>query len=431
MRLNRLDHVTVEATAKSGVVSRIYANPEIHLEASALEEAEAFSSIDGLKHLSFTPDFHKGAGTPIGTTALIDRIYPSVTGNDIGCGMKLDVLKDIKDIVVTDELIVSLREAFFSGKREVHIENRHDLLAYGLEAKVYGYSTDRIPVIKNAHQGGSLGDGTVSHVLKSFLDIDSTRDNFLGTIGGGNHFVEIQQIDEIIDTKSAYHYGMSAGKYCVMCHSGSLDLGHAVGNYFNDKARELWKGKYPENGFFYLPDELGLQYVYASYNAANFASMNRAVMASMVAHIVKSDLQSVYDSPHNLVWIDTNGYLHRKGSCPADADELVIIPGSMGTRSLLAIGKGFAGTLNSSPHGAGRVLNRNAARKTDLDQKIKVITKIDFSKTREDVSKEVRKHLAEEAPSTYKDITQIAATVDDANIARPIAWLKPILTLKG
>ena len=408
----------------------IYANEQVHLERSALDELESFAEIDGIQKLAFTPDFHRGAGTPIGTVALIDRVYPKIVGNDIGCGMRFDVT-DLNVLDFTPALADQLRHAFFGGGREVHLPSRSDLLAYGLESAVNGYSTDCLPRVNIAHQGGSLGDGDVSKILSSFTNITSTRDNFLGSIGGGNHFVEIQQVDEIVDRATAWKWGITPGRICVMCHSGSLDLGHVVGNYFKDKARDSWQGKYPDNEYFPLSDALGLDYIRASYNVANFATVNRAIMSSMVARILKTQLSSVYDSPHNLVWLDGANFLHRKGSCPAANEEPVIIPGSMGTRSLVAIGQGFDGTMSSSPHGAGRVLNRNAARSAASMENIHVVTKVDIDSVRNDVAVELRKTLSEEAPAAYKDITSVANSVQSAGIAQPVAWLKPILTLKG
>jgi tRNA-splicing ligase RtcB len=279
--------------------------------------------------------------------------------------------------------------------------------------------------------GGALGAGRASKVLQSYLDISSTRDNFLGTIGGGNHFVEMQVVDEIVDRKLAYAHGLKVGSFCIMCHSGSLDLGQTVGIYYKEKAKEQHKGAYPKNGFFALDDVMGLEYIDAAYNAANFATVNRAIMASMLAEVLDTNLSSVYDSPHNLTWLQNNKFLHRKGACSAELDEIVMIPGSMGTRSCLAVGQGFAGTMSSSAHGAGRVLNRNAARTTKVKENIDVITKIDLSRARPDIATEVGKHIAEESPSSYKDIEEVVASSVGAGIIKPIAWMKPVFTIKG
>lgn len=431
LKINRVDEVT-STVDDSGPQTTIYANQNIKLEPSALDELETFRTIDGIDQLSITPDFHRGAGTPIGTTALIDRVYPRVVGGDIGCGLRLDVTS-LTDVDVTRELKDQIRHAFFGGGREVLVDSRNDVLAYGLQARLRGYSTNRIPISQHSHSNGALGYGDVADILSDYANITSEIDNFLGTIGGGNHFVELQRVTKIVDKHAAYAAGIKVGSICIMCHSGSLDLGHVVANHHKDKAKKLYNGSYPEHGYFSLNDQDGLKYITDSYNAANFAMVNRAVMSSMLAEVLDTELKSVYDSPHNLVWYDEdqNKYLHRKGSCPANAGELVMIPGSMGTASCLALGRGFYGTMSSSAHGAGRVLNRNAARAVSDVAALHVVTKIDPDRVRADIAREVNKTLNEEAPSAYKDIGEVISTSEAAGILSMVAWLEPILTIKG
>ena len=408
----------------------IYVNENIHIENSALEEIDSFRTLPGIEFLSYSPDVHKGSGTSIGTTALIDRVYPAVTGNDIGCGMRFDVTS-LDKLEITPELISKIRHTFFEGGRDVHVKDKRDVLSYGIEAELFGQSVECIPKKNSSHSGGSLGAGDVASILESYHLNTGTRDNFLGSIGGGNHFVEIQQVEAIVDKVAAWKYGLKVGSYCIMSHSGSLDLGHAVGNYYKDLSKKLHTGKYPKHGYFSLDDKNGLEYIKASYNAANFATVNRAVMASMLATVLDTELSSVYDSPHNLIWLENEKFLHRKGSCPADVNELVMIPGSMGTPSCIALGQGFNGTYKSSAHGAGRVLNRGAGRLAKLDSDIIVVTKIDPTNVRADIAKELAKNLAEESPSVYKDIREVISTSESAGIIKPIAWMKPILTIKG
>lgn len=431
LKIHRVDEVT-STVIDSGPTTTIYANQNIKLEPSALTELETFRTIDGIKNLSITPDFHRGSGTPIGTTALIDRVYPQVVGGDIGCGLRLDVTS-LSDVDVTPSLKDKIRHAFFGGGREVLVDSRSDVLAYGLQAKVSGRSTNRIPSIQKSHANGALGYGSVADILSDYANIDSKIDNFLGTIGGGNHFVELQRVTKIVDKHAAYAAGIKVGSICIMSHSGSLDIGHVVANHHKEKAKSQHVGQYPVHGYFQLDNEFGLKYITDSYNAANFAMVNRAVMNSMLADVLDTELTSVYDSPHNLVWYneDTGMYLHRKGSCPANENELVMIPGSMGTASCLAIGQGFAGTMSSSAHGAGRVLNRNAARAVNETNALHIITKIDPDRVRADIAKEVMKTLNEEAPSAYKDIGEVISTSVDAGILNVVAWLEPILTVKG
>lgn len=363
MKLERKNSNMILANTDTKSI-KIFVNENIDLEKTALEELENFSNIEGVIDIAITPDFHKGSGTPIGTTALIDRVYPNIIGNDQGCGMRFDVTDlTIDDIEITEKLMDKVRHLFFEG--------------------------------------------------------------------GGNHFCEIQIVDEIVDKQLAFRYGIKKGSICIMCHSGSLDIGHLVSFFFKEKAKELWTGEYPVGGYFPLNDKLSQEYLMASYNAANFAMVNRMVMSGMMAEALNTSLKSVYDSPHNLVWDNGNNFLHRKGSCPAEENEPVIIPGSMGTRSAICVGKNFSDTYSSSPHGAGRVLNRNAARKSDDIENINIVTKIDYKKARDDVKSEIKKTLGEESPRVYKDITEVVNTVNDSGIASVVAWMKPLMTVKG
>lgn len=418
----------------SGPETNIYANNNIKLEPSALVELEKFRTICGIEKISITPDFHKGSGTPIGTTALIDRVYPKVVGGDIGCGLRFDVT-NLSDLVVTDKLKNDLRNAFFNGHREIFVKDRRDILAYGLQATLTGKSVSRIPKINKNHANGALGYGDVTSLLNSYTDNKSNIDNILGTVGGGNHFVEIQRVTEIVNRHAAYAAGIKHGSICIMSHSGSLDIGHVVANYHGDRAKELHIGSVPDHKYLSLSEKDGLRYIIDSYNAANFAMVNRAVMNSMVADILDTELNSVYDSPHNLVWYDesSNKYLHRKGSCPAHDQEIVMLPGSMETRSCIAIGHGFAGTMSSSAHGAGRVLNRNAARSSSdiIKKNPHVVTKIDIGSARPDIAKELTKSLNEESGRAYKDVKEVVSTSEEAGIFSVVAWLEPILTIKG
>lgn len=432
MEIIRQNENLLHALSNDHVI-KIFANENISLEKSAIEELETFSSIDGIQNIAITPDFHKGSGTPIGTVASIDRIYPNIVGNDQGCGMRFDVTGlNINDIEITDSFMDNVRHLFFEGGREVLVKNKADILEYGmLPDNLYGVTGEKIAKSQKAHRNGQMGYGGIHSIFQQYIDNKSERDNFLGSVGGGNHFCELQVVDEIVDRHLAYQYGLKVGDICIMSHSGSLDLGHLVSMFFKQKAKDMWTGEFPAAGYFYLDDEHSKQYLQATYNAANFAMVNRQVMSAMMAQALDTDITSIYDSPHNLVWDDGNNYLHRKGSCPAGLDEPVIIPGSMGTRSAICCGLGNTDTASSSPHGAGRILNRNGARKTsDIDQ-INIVTKIDYKKARPDVKQEVYKNLSEESPRVYKDITEVINTVVDSKIANVVAWMKPLMTVKG
>jgi tRNA-splicing ligase RtcB len=286
---------------------------------------------------------------------------------------------------------------------------------------------------------------------------ESGRDSEIATIGGGNHFIEIQYVEECIDKKTSYDWNLKKGHITIMVHTGSIGFGTSVGQYFIDLAKKIYPKilEKQEHGFYPLPTvgplkENGLQYLSAMGLAANFAFVNRLMLSELVlqclSKFVKKEIIStlVYDSPHNLIWSENNNIsnLHRKGATPAEKFECneifpdghpVIVPGSMGDFSYVLKGNGNCSSLCSASHGAGRKSARGEARKAnnnDLDT-IRVITKIDFKNVRKDVANEVIKNLLEEAPNNYKDIIPAIETLKNSDIAYPVAKLSPLLTIKG
>jgi RNA-splicing ligase RtcB len=246
-------------------------------------------------------------------------------------------------------------------------------------------------------------------------------------------------------------------------------LGHAVGGHFTDRARAIYPRDltHPEHGFYVLPTggphaALGAAYLDAMRNAANFAFANRLFLGLMAVRVLSEVIgrrvhaELVYDAPHNLVWESETApahHLHRKGACPAPGADPestgpfrytghpVIIPGSMGASSFVLAGCGRRETLQSACHGAGRSLSRG--RSVHVDEAIferamaplRVVTPIDPDsyevRSRRDILARYRARLKEEAPFSYKDITPVVQTVEDAGVARRVARLWPRLTIKG
>lgn len=298
---------------------------------------------------------------------------------------------------------------------------------------------------------------------------NDSRDSQIGSIGGGNHFVELQAIEEILDATTAYTWGVTANSIAIMAHSGSVGLGHPVGGFFLDRARDIYprEMKRPDHGFYVIPTRgphaaLAARYLDAMRNAANFAFANRLLLGLMtvrvLSEVLKRDVSArlVYDAPHNLIWEteDEKMFLHRKGACPALGGDPalsgsafrytghpVIIPGSMGAASYLLAGAGNDAALCSACHGAGRSLSRGKSRHVDQRtyestfDRLRVVTPIDPTapdvRLRRDVLTEYHDRLKEEAPYAYKDITPVVQTVEDARIARRVARTWPLLTIKG
>jgi len=446
------------------------------------QKEDFFGEDAGVRRVVLTPDFHKGSGVPVGTVVEAKGfVIPKAIGNDICCGMRLlvtDIPADKLD-GHWDELQKSLRGLFFQGKRNIPMSprQREAVLRGGLPGlldtikdnegtgiyKHYDQRTQRDDLESIHNHGGFKTKGIFGFdkFIKSSGEIDS-RDPQIGSVGGGNHFVEIQRIDEILCGETARRLGVVQGNIAIMIHSGSVGLGYAVGGHFIDRAREIFPKniKHPKNDFYVLPlsgqhQKDGAFYLDSMYNAANFAFANRLFLGLMavksIQDIIGIDVDSklVYDAPHNLIFPRAGYALHRKGATPAegpakDSDWMgkpVIIPGSMGSASYLLTGMGNNDALESACHGAGRLISRGAASHTDdkfYDEQVehlRIVTAVDPKspqmQMRKDILAKYKLRIKEEAPYAYKPITPVIDTIRDSGIARPIAKLFPLCTVKG
>lgn len=296
-----------------------------------------------------------------------------------------------------------------------------------------------------------------------------SRDSQIGSIGGGNHFVEIQKVERIIDGAVAHAWGLQPGMVTVMIHTGSVSIGQACGTFYRDKVKSIYprQMKHPDNGIYVLPlqerfEATAAQFWNALYNAANFAFANRMFLglmawASLEKCLGRCRFDLLYDAPHNMVWKQGQGseqtVIHRKGACPARGvgefagtpfeyyGEPVLVPGSMGASSFLLAGNGFPGTLSSAAHGVGRSLSRGRAMKgfekafREFMREFRVVTPIDFRrqdvKSRSDIVAKKYKELMQEAPFAYKGILPVIDTIEQSGMARPVAELQPLMTIKG
>jgi tRNA-splicing ligase RtcB len=296
-----------------------------------------------------------------------------------------------------------------------------------------------------------------------------SRDGQIGSIGGGNHFVEIQRVARIIDGSTAHAWGLKEGLVTIMVHSGSLSIGHHCGSHFRDVLREIFPSnlRYPANGIFLLPEGERHQKVLdlfwaAMNNAANFAFANRLFLTLMAVQSLREscgrfDVSILYDAPHNLVWraeMDAQPiYLHRKGACPAggfDAmqdtafayyGEPVLVPGSMGASSFVLAGRGNPEALWSASHGAGRAMSRGDALHGSDEafqaflKAFRVVTPVDLRRPdiqmRRDIVEKKLEDIKKEAPFAYKGIGPVVNTLTQAGIAQPVAELTPLMTIKG
>ena len=440
---------------------------------NAPEQVANITMLPGIvKNSMAMPDIHWGYGFPIGGVAATDEnsgvISPGGVGFDINCGVRLlRTNLNIKDIsleqikAIVDEIFKNVPSGLGS-KAKVRL-NKHeliDVLQRGARSPVengYGWSEDPNFLEEN----GCLDSADISHVSERAIRRGLSQ---VGSLGAGNHFIEIQKVEEIFDEKAASTYGITEkGQITVMIHTGSRGFGHQV---CTDHLRVLEQAvkKYNIN----VPDRQlacapvnspeGESYMKAMACAANFAWANRQLIVHWVRESFEKKLEDsaenmemkiIYDVCHNIAKLEEHiiddqkrkVFVHRKGATRAfgpdkkeipiqyrDIGQPVIIPGDMGTESYLLKGtKQSEETFGSTCHGAGRVLSRNQATKNWRG---------------EDIIRELKnrgiyihpasmKVVAEEAPNAYKDIRNVVDVTHGAGISKKVVKLLPLGVVKG
>lgn len=503
-RLERIDESSFRIANPFGVEARLFANAQVPVESVAISELvgllelqqtaervataepDFFGAAPRVCKVAVTPDFHKGAGVPVGTIlATKGFVVPAAIGNDINCGMRLHTtsLKAEQVAGRLNQLETRLRHSYFEGGRNIPMTRvqREALMREGLmglhgavpksqhEGQWGAFHRSIERDINRVDQCGSLA-ARQTFGLSDFLGPQElSRDGQIGSIGGGNHFVEIQQVHRILDGATAHAWGLKTGMVTVMVHTGSVAIGHLCGSHYRDVVRRIFPRalKYPQNGVFLLPqsERFGKEAALfwdSLHNAANFAFANRMMLALIALEALGQECGEIespllYDAPHNMVWNDElDGepvFIHRKGACPARGmtqlahtpfafyGEPVLVPGSMGASSFILAGAGNAESLWSASHGAGRQLSRGDALKGNDDefrrfmQEFRVVTPVDFRRTdvqqRRDIVEKKLEDIKKEAPFAYKGIGAVVKTLEEAGIARPVAELRPLMTVKG
>jgi tRNA-splicing ligase RtcB len=371
------------------------------IEDSAMAQVKNLCNLPfAYKHIAIMPDSHMGYGMPIGGVLAAENVLvPNAVGVDIGCGM----------------IAVNLN----IPAPPVHIIK-----------EIMGHIRQRIPVGFNSRDTAlgyeiDLPDG-YSHIRAQFgLDSQKTRCQ-MGTLGGGNHFIELQQDEN--------------GSLWVMIHSGSRNLGKRVCEHYNKLAMELnakWHVSVPhehELAFLPLGTEEGHEYRSLMWYCIDWAKMNREKMLDQVLRVFTEDrgvdIFPGYpiDTKHNYAADECHSgtivQVHRKGAVRAQKDEIVIIPGSQGTKSYIARGLGNPHSFESCSHGAGRRMSRSAASKTlDLQQQVKIMDDkgiVHGIRTEKDL---------DEAPGAYKDIDEVMENQKD--LVEIVHTLTPLGVIKG
>jgi tRNA-splicing ligase RtcB len=399
-------------------------------------------------------------------------------GYDINCGMRLLTTPLRKEEVDVKQLAQSIHRDIPLGEGKKNIRLSSDdfaaLLEGGVRAlfevthgghRVWEFWDDdeERPSLDKIEAKGSM-EGNPAAVSKRAAERGMSQ---LGTLGGGNHFIEIQEVESIYDKDIAKRFNIFEGQVVVMIHSGSRGLGHQVGDEYMKLARS-WDdshgGGQPNNNLCFLPidSKEGQNYISAMHSAANFAFANRHLMAALVKHNLRHcygdiPVTLVYDVAHNIAKFERhsgkNLLVHRKGATRAfDADRMkdtvfaglgqpVLIPGSMGTASYLLIGiPGGERSLFSVNHGAGRMMSRTQAagkrggrRRQGKKKREAAISDEQFRRSMEGIHLicEDRGSIKEEAPAAYKDIDVVIQTVTGADLAKAVARMVPLAVLKG
>ncbi len=466
----------LEPSGGMRVPARIYASQELvqELERDAsLDQAANVAHLPGIVAASLAmPDMHEGYGFPIGGVAAFDLdegiVSPGGVGYDINCGVRL--------------MATSLRAADL-GERLARIVSE----VQGAVPAGVG-SEGAIPSLSDADLDQALAEGAAWAVRRGFgqpedLEFTEARGCLpgadpralsprarergapqMGTLGSGNHFVELQTVDEILDAEAAAAFGLEEGTLAILLHSGSRGLGYqvcedALHAMRHAAARHRILVPDPQLVAVPIASADGEAYLAAMRAAANFAWANRQVMMALVeralVRVLGGNRQTlgfrlVYDVAHNIAKVEEHLVegkrrrllVHRKGATrafPAGHPEVparyaavgqpVLIPGDMGRCSYVCVGtpKAMQETFGSAAHGAGRRLSRTAARK------VAGARKIDDELGRRGilVAARSRKTLAEEMPEAYKDAAQVVASLAAAGIARPVVRLRPLGVVKG
>ena len=401
------------------------------------------------------PDIHQGYGFPIGGVAAMDAeqgvVSPGGVGFDINCGVRLlgssltvaDVRPRLRDLV--QQLFRDIPSgAGQSSALKVSDRDLEDILVRGPRWAVergMGSEADLDSTEERGRIAGASPDAVSPRAkLRGKPQI--------GTLGSGNHFVEVQYVDEVFDEEIACKYRIELGRIVLLIHTGSRGLGHQVCTDYvtqMDDAMRRYGIQVPDRQLACAPirSPEGTAYMKGMAAAANFAWTNRQCIAHAARGAFKrifgegTQMPVIYDVAHNIAKMENHlidgksrrVLVHRKGATRAFPGQAVFIPGSMGTASYFLVGRegSMRETFGSACHGAGRVMSRTAAKKGETAKEIQK----DLESRGIIVQSLTREGLTEEKPEAYKDIEAVVDVVHNAGLASRVARLKPLGVIKG
>jgi len=460
------------------VPARLYADEEL-MEATladrSLEQLANTATLPGIvKYAMAMPDIHQGYGFPIGGVVATKLphgvISPGGVGYDINCGVRL----------LATELLLEEMRPHLSDLATALYRNCPSGVGVRGSVKVSGAELDRVLVegsrwalrkgmahqedVNHTEEEGKLAGADPAKVSERARKRGRPQ---LGTLGAGNHFIELDVVDEVFDEATADVFGLRRGQIAVQIHCGSRGLGHQVCSDYVRRFQSAVK-KYgitlPDRELVCAPWDSpeGQDYYAAMACAANYAFANRQVLTYHVRRSFAEalsgkgfrgealGLRQVYDIAHNMAKVETHVVegqrqkvcVHRKGATRAfgpGSDVLprdyrvvgqpVLVPGSMGTASYVLVGteQAMGETFGSTCHGAGRTMSRKKAKKGVRGESLRAELEAGGIHVRAGSMA----GLAEEAPAAYKDVSKVVEVVQQVGIARPVVRLRPVAVIKG
>ena len=391
---------------------KVWLDSKQELEDECLRQAVNLSTLPGLhKWVALMPDTHPGFGMPIGGVAAFDSvIVPNAVGVDIGCGMAFT----ITDISASDFMKMNYPQRAVNGILE--------RIPTGFEH----HKDKRICKSVEAFSKYLLENPPMPSSKPLLVELKAASFQ-VGTLGGGNHFIEFQQ--------------SSDGRLAVMVHSGSRNLGYKIYNHFNRIAKDIRRKSGEEAtlkadlAYFEAESRVGMEYIAWMNMAKDFAKESRASMLEGAKKVLVEifgqsiSFEGDLDCHHNYASLETHYskdvWVHRKGAISARKGEMGIIPGALGMSSYIVEGLGNPESFNSSSHGAGRLLGRKQARMT-----IPLETTInDLSEKNITLGKVRLDDLSEESMRAYKNIDEVLRKEND--LVKPVMKLETLAVIKG
>ncbi|SCL71275.1 release factor H-coupled RctB family protein [Micromonospora citrea] len=369
-------HLRQDSLPKSSPATvSVFASANSWIESDALVQCQRVAALDGMVHVAAMPDLHPGKGAPIGAAMASTVLYPFLVGSDIGCGIAVFPVKLRR---VVPERIAA-----------------------------------RFPDLDRALDPEQDADDPAWAALDG--EVPAGHVEGLGTVGRGNHFVELSRVGTVLDSGHASRLGLEAGDLVLVVHSGSRGLGERI---LRAHTEAHGAGPAPDSAAYLAQHDA----------AVRWGSLNRRLLAARVAHALGAEPGApIVDQCHNLVEVRDGVYLHRKGAAPGDGRD-VLVAGTRGTPSYLVAAHAGPDANHSVAHGAGRKMSRaDALRRGRAKHTVEELRRTPLGSL---VVCGDRQLLFEEAPSAYKRIEQVIGDLVHHGLATPVATTVPLVTYK-